>query len=156
MSDKITKKDAFLTKENIDLIVQQIKEFCELHKEKYKTSYIKGKYVKDALIKTIRHYNSFLKEFNFILETVDFYRTYAWFGYFLALEFPYYQTRFKIARTAIFRIIKELEEKKGIVFTDVTKIEIIKFLQYELEGKGELGVGKNGLYLLGRIVSTLD
>ncbi|OCR08013.1 hypothetical protein [Helicobacter pullorum] len=155
-SSSKSKKEIFLKQDNIELIQEQIKEFCELYKEKYQIQLIKGKYVKEALIKTIRHYNSFLKEFSFVLESVDFYRTYAWFGYFLALEFSHKDSRFRALNVTCFRIFKEIETTKGFYCNDDIKKEVLKFLQYELQEKESLGIGKNGLYILGKLASTIE
>lgn len=45
--------------DNIPLIEGQVKEFCFLYKEKYNVEILKGKYVKNALANTIKHYVSF-------------------------------------------------------------------------------------------------
>lgn len=97
-------------KDNIPLIEGQVKEFCFLYKEKYNIEILKGKYVKNALANTIKHYISFLKEFDFALESVDFYRTYAWFGYFLACEFGSTDTSYRALNVAFWRILKKLEQ----------------------------------------------
>ena len=149
-----TRPSAF--KDNIPLIEGQVKEFCFLYKEKYNIEILKGKYVKNALVNTIKHYISFLKEFDFALESVDFYRTYAWFGYFLACEFGAKDTSFRALNVALWRILKELEQQVGYEFyRDQDKKEIIRLLQNELSSKSDLGVGKNGLYIMGKFASLI-
>ena len=149
-----TRPSAF--KDNIPLIEGQVKEFCILYKEKYNIEILKGKYVKNALVNTIKHYISFLKEFDFALESVDFYRTYAWFGYFLACEFGAKDTSFRALNVALWRILKELEQQVGHEFyRDQDKKEIIRLLQNELSSKSDLGVGKNGLYIMGKFASLI-
>lgn len=153
LSEK-TRKEVF--EENIPLIQGQVKEFCALYKAKYKFEIVKGKYVKNALVNTIKHYISFLKEFDFILESVDFYRTYAWFGYFLACEFGAKDTSYRALNTAFWRILKELEVQASCEFCEERdKKEIIRLLQNELSSKSDLGVGKNGLYIMGKFASLI-
>lgn len=143
-------------KDNIPLIEGQVKEFCFLYKEKYNIEILKGKYVKNALANTIKHYISFLKEFDFALESVDFYRTYAWFGYFLACEFGSTDTSYRALNVAFWRILKELEQQMGYKFCrEQDKKEIIRLLQNELSSKSDLGVGKNGLYIMGKFASLI-
>lgn len=149
------RKEVF--RENIPLIQGQVKEFCTLYKAKYQFEIIKGKYVKNALVNTINHYISFLKEFDFALESVDFYRTYAWFGYFLACEFGAKDSSYRALNVAFWRILKELESQAKCEFCrEQDKKEIIRFLQNELKpSKSDLGVGKNGLYIMGKFASLV-
>lgn len=152
--DEPNRKEVF--RENIPLIQGQVKEFCTLYKAKYQFEIIKGKYVKNALVNTIKHYISFLKEFDFALESVDFYRTYAWFGYFLACEFGAKDSSHRALNVAFWRILKELESQAKCEFCrEQDKKEIIRLLQNELSSKSDLGVGKNGLYIMGKFASLI-
>ena len=85
-TDSESRKEVFLSLDNRDLLEAQICEICRFYKKKYKVELIKGKYVKNAIIKTTRYYRQYLKEFDCKVTSLDFYKTYAWLGYFMAEE----------------------------------------------------------------------
>lgn len=148
MIDSDTRKECLLSDENVKIIEAQVKEICKFYKEKYKVELVKGKYVKNALVKTIRHYLAYLKEFDCKLTSVDFYKTYTWFSYSLAEELHSKDMRYRVLTVAIFQISWQLKRNKGINMNNDILKKILKLVQNELDGNKDVGMGKNGFYMV--------
>lgn len=115
MIKDFSRKKVFLNEDNINLLQAQLYELCFFYKKKYKAELIKGKYAKNALIKTIRHYTAYLKEFDCKITSLDFYKSYAWLGYFMAEELQSKDMQFKMLHVTIWRLQKELENHGKIM-----------------------------------------
>lgn len=151
-----SRQGQFLSDENIKLIEMQAKELCKFYKAKYNFDIVRGKYVKNALIKTFRHYNKYLKEFDCKITSVDFYKVYSWLGYFLAEELHSKDMRYGVLRTAFWRLCKELE-RNGQKFDNRECIKkILQLIQNELDANSDFGIGKNGLYMLMKVASLVE
>lgn len=151
-----TRKSRFLDSENVRLISVQAQEICKFYRQKYKIDLVKGKYVKNALIKTIRHYIAYLKEFDCRVTSVDFYKVYAWFSYFLAEELHSKDMQNGVLKVAVWIMCYTLK-LNGRVITDIEMIEkILRLVQNELGDRSKFGIGKNGLYMIMKIVSIVE
>ncbi len=156
-TDSESRKEVFLSLDNRDLLEAQICEICRFYKKKYKVELIKGKYVKNAIIKTTRYYRQYLKEFDCKVTSLDFYKTYAWLGYFMAEELHSKDMQYKMMNVVVWRLIKQLEnDGKNIKACDDFFAKLLSLLQNELSKRGEFGIGKNGLYMIMKIASLID
>lgn len=156
-ADSKSRKEAFLDLNNRDLLKAQIHEICLFYKKKYKVELIKGKYVKNAIIKTVRYYRQYLKEFDCKVTSLDFYKTYAWLGYFMAEELRSKDMQYKMMNVVVWRLIKQLEgDNKNVKKCDDFFTKLLSLLRNELSQQGEFGIGKNGLYMIMKIASLID
>ena len=157
MMTDFSRKQVFLHDDNVDLLRCQLQEICFFYKKKYNAELIKGRYAKNALIKTIRHYTKYLREFDCKVTSLDFYKSYAWLGYFMAEELNSQDMQYKMLYVAVWRLQKELENHgKNMDKCDKLFNKLLMLLQNEISQKGEFGVGKNGLYMIVKFVSLVD
>lgn len=146
-----SRKSQFLTDENIKLIQAQVSEICLFYKQKYKFDIVKGKYVKNALIKTIRHYTAYLKAFDCKVSSVDFYKIYSWFPYFLSEELHTKDLQYGVLKVALWRMCEEIGCNTP-AFNDYLE-KLIALIQNELDKNADFGIGKNGLYMCVKLAS---
>lgn len=153
-----SRKEAFSNLSNKSLLKAQIAEICLFYKEKYKVELIKGKYAKNAIIKTVRHYKQYLKEFDCKVTSLDFYKTYVWLGYFMAQELHSKDMQYKMMNVVVWRLMKQLEnDNKNLGKCNDFFNKLLRLLQNELsKERMEFGVGKNGLYMIMKIASLID
>ncbi|TLD97647.1 hypothetical protein LS71_002595 [Helicobacter jaachi] len=150
MQDSKSRKEQFLSQENVKLLEAQICEICEFYKGKYGASIVSGKYVKNALIETIRYYIRYLKEFDCRVSSLDFYKTYTWLGYFLAEQLKSQDMRYRVLCVVVWRC--EQEFKNHFEHNEFLH-KMLKLLQNELDGNSEFGIGKNGFYMIMKAIS---
>ena len=150
-----SRKEQFLTEENINIISAMALELCAFYKEKYAHNFASGKYVRNALTKTMRYYADYLRKFDCKVTTVDFYKVYSWLGFFLAQELSSQDLRYRILRVAVWIMFDRLGIKEDMFDSYCVK-KILSMLQNEIDSNSDFGIGKNGLYMIMKFASITN
>lgn len=146
-----TLKETFRATINQELIEGYTKAFLKHYNEKYLTD-LNHEFIKAAYTDTLNQYKRYLKEMNNHLNTIDFYKWNAWFGYFLAMKLNGKKMQYRALDTTLWLFFRK---DNSIKVPNEIEAELKALLKNQLDDNDTLGIGKNGLYMIGKIANSI-
>lgn len=155
-------QDSMLTKENKEIVTEIIFELCKLAKEH--NINLPTDYMHECIDDIMVFYESYLKQFDSIFCSIDFYKITSWFCVLIATkihkfnedkQLEHNKNWQKLVIIYVSHMLTTLENEGYILQESSYKIKIMKMVVLEIKDKGEFGIGKNGLYMLMKLISIV-
>lgn len=120
-------------------------------------------YRKDIVVEMLKFYINILKKKKQKLLSFDFYKVLSWYSILLATRLRTLAKNkhtksdnwVKVLECAVQRMLENVKDECGREIPENEPKKIITMVAYEIADKGNLGIGKNGLYMLMRILTLV-
>ncbi len=155
-------QDSMLTQENKEIVTEIIFELCKLAKEH--NINIPADYMHECIDDIMAFYESYLKQFDSKFCSIDFYKIASWFCVLMATKIYEFNKSKQLEHNKnwqslviiyVSHMLTTLENEGYTLQESSYKTKIMKMVVMEIKGKGEFGIGKNGLYMLMKLISIV-
>ena len=153
---------AMLCEENKDFIVETINELCRLCEVQQIS--LNNEYVRDCIDDILVFYEHYLKTLKSKFLDIDFYKIVSWFAVFMGTKMYEFNVEkdlthnknwARVVFICVWRMIQELEGEEKKIPNGYMET-IVYMVLSEIKNKPDFGIGKNGLYMLMKLVSVVE